>query len=46
MSSTSLLTTHTLYVGTAVNETETLNETLHFFWELKPLGVKQPHHRV
>ena len=38
-SSTSLLTTH---VGTALNETETLNETLHSFWELESLGIKQP----
>jgi len=41
-SPTSLLTTHTLHVGTVVNETETLNETLHSFWELELLGVKQP----
>ena len=41
-SSTNLLTTHTLHVGTALNETETLNETLHSFWELESLGIKQP----
>jgi len=29
-------------VGTTVNEIDTLNETLHSFWELEPLGVKQP----
>lgn len=40
--STTLLTTHTLHVGTALNETETLNETLHSFWELESLGVRQP----
>lgn len=40
--SANLLTTHTLHVGTAVNETETLNETLRSFWELESLGVKQP----
>ena len=40
-SATSLLTTHTLHVGTAVSETETLNEMLHSFWELESLGVKQ-----
>lgn len=41
-SSTSLLTTHTLHVSTALNETEALNETLHSFWELESLGIKQP----
>ena len=41
-SSTNLLTTHTLHVGAAVNETETLNETLRSFWELESLGVRQP----
>ena len=29
-------------MGTVLNETETLNETLHSFWELESLGVKQP----
>ena len=41
-SSTSLLTAHTLHVGTALNETQTLHETLHSFWELESLGIKQP----
>ena len=29
-------------MGTAVSETETLDETLHSFWELESLVVKQP----
>ena len=29
-------------MGTALDETETLNETLHSFWELESLGIKQP----
>ena len=37
-----LLTTHTLHVGAAVNEMETLNEMLRSFWELESLGIKQP----
>ena len=45
-SSTSLLTTHTLHVGTALNETQTLHETLHSFWELESLGIKQPNQYV
>ena len=45
-SSTSLLTTHTLHIDTAVNETEALSKVLHSFWELESLGVKQPDHCV
>ena len=40
--SASHLTTHTLHVSTTLNETETLNEMLHSFWELESLGIKQP----
>ena len=47
-STTNLLTTHTLHVATAVSETDTLNETLHSFWELESMGVhvEQPGQNV
>ena len=41
-STTNLMITHTLHVATTAGETDTLNETLHSFWELESLGVKQP----
>ena len=41
-STTNLLITHTLHVATTASETDTLNETLHSFWELESLGIKQP----
>ena len=41
-----VITTHTLHVGTPEYTMETLDDTLWSFWDLKSLGIKDPEQSV